>query len=829
MAYDYATKARLAAMQRAQELHEYKQNRLVARLAPQDVQCPAQPNITAWQWWQLHGYRHKTTQAETTAALGQAVGAWLQMASSVTGCCTLLHKDAAAALQMLYGTAQGSIEAAFHSALPECVLAEVDRLPQAEYPHHGMLLGSVAASAQLSQAFAQANIANAYLACVVYPLPAAQLQQMIARDLAEQEALRPYATVMYPSAEAGRQISLPMMTQADAELTQEVNFLRRNAAGGVLRIVLKYGAATAQSFDAVQHLVRSYCSTNATAPEDIIEPIQQMQLPPCAASWAAHLAVPQVMVQGTQGLEALQLLSMQPLASVVALCSPPTQSVKGCFIKQYQLDENALSAFPATAPVAQAAQAISLGQNLALGQAVCLPLQSLLSHGLIAGATMTGKTNTAKQMLCALDAQHIPFLVLEGAKKEYASLLQNIEALQVYGAGTDGKQFQCNALAPEEGVLIENHVAGIVQAIVAATQAEHPLPEALDGLLKQTYARAHWRYGTLAYHDETRPFPTFRQVYANIDSYVDKKARYGPEVRQNIRAALKIRIEALCTGAAGPMLSAPQGISAKELLAAPSVIEMAELSQSTSSFLVSILLFKIHSYLARQPACDTLKNLIFIEESHNLFRTTGAEDTTRAKNNEWLDKMLAEVRVSGCGIVLCEQQPSLLPDGAFANTAVKICHALVHQPDCNKMAAAMNLTPFQTKKLAELQKGEVVLTLREQYGATLLQVPKRQEPSSQNVACLTCNCRFRCYCPQVEALVAQMPREQVDYHLSKLAANPYQPELLAQQIQQMLASLGIVAGDAVQTCLLGHLLAQQERIPFAQSRVIVNSYRKYLS
>lgn len=82
----------------------------------------------------------------------------------------------------------------------------------------------------------------------------------------------------------------------------------------------------------------------------------------------------------------------------------------------------------------------------------------------------------------------------------------------------------------------------------------------------------------LSYTDEHRPFPTFKNVLDNVDSYIAAHARYGPEVRQNLTAALTLRTETMYSGAMGSLFSNAKGLQAAEILAAPCVIELADFS-----------------------------------------------------------------------------------------------------------------------------------------------------------------------------------------------------------------------------------------------------------
>ena len=219
-----------------------------------------------------------------------------------------------------------------------------------------------------------------------------------------------------------------------------------------------------------------------------------------------------------------------------------------------------------------------------------------------------------------------------------------------------------NPLEPEDGTLIENQVDMLVRSLVAAHGGEHPIPEGLEGLLKHTYEKKGWRYGMMAYSDPLRPFPTCKDVYDNVDDYVNEHARYGSENRQNLIAALTIRSETLHTGALGAMFSEPHGIMAEELLKSPTVIELDDLSESAVILLMNVLLYRIQSYLAKQGRSNTLKRVIVVEEAHNVFRKTVGHEEGRDINNRYFEKMLSEIRASGTGLIISDQRPSILTE-----------------------------------------------------------------------------------------------------------------------------------------------------------------------
>lgn len=518
--------------------------------------------------------------------------------------------------------------------------------------------------------------------------------------------------------------------------------------------------------------------------------------------------------------------SLQSVETVASSCLPPLASCPGYNLKHPIENETCRDIFPVVRPIQ--AEGIPLGKILGSGDAAVIPFSSLLCHSVLFGATSTGKTNAVATILMeSWNQKQTPFVVLEAAKKEYHTLLGRIPGLAVYTPGADGQPLQINPLRPEDGVLIENHVAAVSLALTAATGAEHPIPEAFNGLLKETYRRFDWEYGTSAYTDYAKPFPTFADVLNGLDDYIGRHARYGEEVRQNLTGALQLRAETMASGALGRIFSEPFGVTARDLLSVPTVIELADFSEESAAFLINVLLFRFQSYLERLPGSGTLKRLIVLEEAHNVFRRTAAEDSSLARSNLAFDKLFAEIRASGTGLLLSDQRPSLMPDSVMANTAVKLCLGMESEQDRQVMRGAMDLSTLQRRALRTFQTGECLLSLRGTTGVFHLQTDLIDLPQTYTAACLVCGNRFRCRKKAVETLLGAMDAGKVKYHLSKICANPYNLPVLADNIEQMLCDLSITAAASTRLCLLGKLL-QEARVPMGTGRQIVTAYWNHL-
>ena len=350
----------------------------------------------------------------------------------------------------------------------------------------------------------------------------------------------------------------------------------------------------------IEYTIMHYDSEN----QEGFEPVRILDVHGNVGGSRGCLSVPRVNILNQIYHGYADLVSWQTLQSLEKFCSMPINSYTGFYVRNNNVTDNTLNVFPEIRPIKDSG--IAIGSFINSSVSAVIPLSALYSHMLITGATRSGKTTTVKGIVKGLYDMGISTLVIEAAKKEYIGLLSEIPELKVLTPGNDGLQLFINPLQVETGTLIENHVDAVVRAITASTAGEHPIPEALEGLLKQTYEKAGWHYGMMAYEDERKPFPTFKDAYNNIPEYIRSHARYGAEVKQNLEGALTLRTENMYTGALGRSFSKPFGITAEELLETPTVIELADFSDTGTEFLMNILLFKLHCYISRLPESNTI-------------------------------------------------------------------------------------------------------------------------------------------------------------------------------------------------------------------------------
>lgn len=373
---------------------------------------------------------------------------------------------------------------------------------------------------------------------------------------------------------------------------------------------------------------------------------------------------------------------------------------------------------------------------------------------------------------------------------------------------------------------VSEHITAVTAALCAASGGEHPLPEVLEGVLEYTYLQKGWRCSDIAHFDSHRPWPTLQESLANVDVWMQKNGQYGPEVKQNITAAAKMRLRKLCTGTFAALFSQRTGLTAKDLTSGPVVLEMSDFSGQTAAFLSTVLLFRLQRYFMQQEETHELKQIVVVEEAHTTFSKTSDETGISASNNRLLEKLLAEVRAFGVSILISDQRPSALAERIPALTRVKLVHALDGAQDRSLMADSMNMNERQRREILNLQEGESMLAVRGERGLIHLKIDPPVTNHDFSAACLLCSSGTRCRRNIVDPLLDRVSIAEL-YELSAcIAASSLDGACIASAMDRLLDKCGVKASVSVRLCLLGLLLRRTD-VPEQQSRVITRTYQMY--
>ena len=798
------------AAQAAEQVLHRRQNRYLDSLSGDclDIASAIEPQVHSWS--RLCGWRLTEDSQKDALLPAQAAAHWLRTAALNGSDAVFYLQKSRNKLSLLYGGAQPP---AFSSLLPGCRMEPEPGFSPEVYPINGILLGTLRAERLADTIAADTYLTDGFIAVLSFPLSDRSADRLLQKNSALLGQLRAYATADYVSGSATRRVvqkPVGHIPQAVACLEKEADSLRKNRGAGFSYTGIRFGAATQEQY---KRLLALLIGTMQTEDADFFEPVRWFTLPPSVPP----LAVPAAVDEG----QTLHLVSLNTLGDAAQACTPPRRSYHGFWLEG-QSDEQL---FSAVEPFHGSGLSLQIGTAFETGAPVRLSQKNMLGHMLVAGGAGSGKTTTIKTLLLDAHKKGVPFLVIEGAKKEYADLKSTIPTLKVYGSGVDGPALQLNPLEPETMTPISAHIEAVTAALCAASGGEHPLPEVLEGVLEYTYRQKGWQCSDIARFDPNRPWPTLQECLDNVDAWMQKNGRYGPEVKQNIAAAAKMRLRKLCTGTFAALFGRRSGLTAKDLTGGPVVIELSDFSPQTAAFLTTVLLFRLQRFCMQQEETHELKQIVVVEEAHTMFSRTSDENGMAASNNRLLEKLLAELRAFGVSLIIADQRPSALAEGIPALTRVKLVHALDGAQDRSLMADAMNMTERQRREILTLQEGEALLAIRGERGLVHLQVDRPAESNAFSAACLLCGCGSRCRKSLVEPLLDRVPTAEL-YEISAcIAADPLDGTWIARAMNRLLDKCGVKASTAVRLCLLG-LLLNRTGVPEQQARVIVRTYQK---
>lgn len=344
-----------------------------------------------------------------------------------------------------------------------------------------------------------------------------------------------------------------------------------------------------------------------------------------------------------------------------------------------------------------------------------VPLPTVNRHAFITGATGSGKSQTVRHLLEQATAAHLPWLVIEPVKSEYAAMAGRLatvgDAVTVVNpADPEAAPLSVNPLAPEPGYPVQAHIDMVRALFLAAFDADEPFPQIMSQALQRVYAESGWDVATGkgAPGAATPPsVPTLGRLRRAALAVIDDVG-YGRELRADVRGFVDVRLRSLRIGAAGRFFEGGHPADVGGLLRRNLVLAIEDVANDEDkAFLMGTLVIRIAEHLrlrARSGPAGGLRHILVIEEAHRLLRAR-REDRASAHAVELLAGMLAEIRAYGEGIVVADQIPAKLVPDVIKNTALKVAHRLPAQDDRDLVGAAMNLDPAQSRQVVALEPG----------------------------------------------------------------------------------------------------------------------------
>ena len=440
----------------------------------------------------------------------------------------------------------------------------------------------------------------------------------------------------------------------------------------------------------------------------------------------------------TPGVEPLHSLELACLAR------PLSEEFPGCELVEY-VRFGADIQLPSAPPIVAIGPVIDRG--IETGNTLGIPLRDLTRHGLIAGVTGSGKTNTCFAILDQVwnAGRGVPFLVIESAKSEYRSLLREprFRGLRVFTVGDETvSPLRLNPFEVPSGVLVQTHIDYVKSLFAAAFVLYPPMPYVLERSIHEIYEDRGWDLAQNVNRrgeKSLRRFPTLSDLAAKIAVVVDRLG-YDEQLTMDVKAGLLARIDQLRLGGGkGLMLGARRSTDFAELLRSPCILELKQIvSDDEKAFILGLFLIRLYEHYEAQPVAPggKLVHLTLIEEAHRLLRNVSTEQGSEVSANpkgraiEVFTNILSEIRAFGEGILMAEQIPLKLTPDAIKNTNLKIIHRLLAEDDRRAVGSAMNLGEPQIRALAALACGEAAVGMEGMQKAVLVRVPLSPAKSS---------------------------------------------------------------------------------------------------
>jgi DNA helicase HerA-like ATPase len=370
---------------------------------------------------------------------------------------------------------------------------------------------------------------------------------------------------------------------------------------------------------------------------------------------------------------------------------------------------------------------------------VNIPLKTLNRHGLIAGATGTGKTKTLQIIAEQLSSKSIPVLVMDvkgdlsGIARPGAVNPKIEERHQKIGLQytAEGFPVEMLTLSEEKGVRLR------------ATVSEFG-PVLLSKILELNDTQASFVSLIFKYCDDSHlpilDLKDFKRVlqYISAEGKADIEKEYGKISTTSVGTILRKLIELEQQGA--EKFFGEKSFEVDDLARIDdkgrgiiSIIRLVDLQDKPklfSTFMLS-LLAEIYSSFPEEGDLAQPKLAIFIDEAHLIFK-----EASKALL-EQIETIIKLIRSKGVGVFFCTQNPTDVPASVLSQLGLKVQHALRAFTAKDRQMIKLTAENYPTSEyyktdemLTSLGIGEAAITALNEKGiptplaATLLRAPQ---------------------------------------------------------------------------------------------------------
>jgi DNA helicase HerA-like ATPase len=363
--------------------------------------------------------------------------------------------------------------------------------------------------------------------------------------------------------------------------------------------------------------------------------------------------------------------------------------------------------------------------NVVPGADVFLPFKTLNRHGLIAGATGTGKTKTFQMISECLSDNSIPVLVMD-IKGDFSGIAEP-------GVANEKINDRCNKLNVTFtpcGFPVELLTLSNLQGVQLRATVSEFGPILLSKILGLNDTQAGLVAMIFKYCDDHKlpllDLKDFIKVlqYVGDEGKAELEKEYGKISTTSTGTILRKVVELQQQGA--DIFFGERSFEVEDLMRFDEmgrgvinilrVMDMQNRPKLFSTFMLQ-LLAELYAVCPEEGDLDKPKLVLFIDEAHLVF-----QEASSALMQQ-IETVIKLIRSKGIGIFFCTQNPQDIPASILAQLGLKVQHALRAFTAADRKViktAAENfpVTEFYTtdELLTQMGIGEAFITLLNEKG-----------------------------------------------------------------------------------------------------------------
>jgi uncharacterized protein len=309
---------------------------------------------------------------------------------------------------------------------------------------------------------------------------------------------------------------------------------------------------------------------------------------------------------------------------------------------------------------------------------VKLPLKTLNRHGLIAGATGTGKTITLQVIAENMCAKGIPVLLMDlkgdlsGIAKEGAinPKIEERHGLIGFPFTASATTVEFLTLSAEKGARLRATVSEFGPVLFSKVLG---LNDTQSGIVAIIFKYADDKRLPLL---DLKDFKSLLN-HLNGDGKEEIKKNYGNVSSTSVGTILRAVIELESQG--GEIFFGERSFDVLDLMRVDaqgkgiaSIMRLVDIQDKPKLFSTFMLCLLAEIYQTLPEAGDTEKPklCIFIDEAHLIFK-----EASKALLDQ-IESIIKLIRSKGVGIYFCTQNPYDIPDAILSQLGLKVQHAL---------------------------------------------------------------------------------------------------------------------------------------------------------